>query len=167
MKAKTLSSPAARAKGSNRLRTVLRRRPRDAPRRRAAGSPGARQARLFDQRLDRAGEGRGSRGRQAELPGDLELGAFSVSLSVADLARSRGFYEQLGFVAVGGDPEGDYLIMKNGETTIGLFQGVSGARAWRRHLSEHAHRPGADIEVLRDAAAKTRSAVTTKRQAAG
>jgi catechol 2,3-dioxygenase-like lactoylglutathione lyase family enzyme len=58
------------------------------------------------------------------LPGNLGLGAFSVSLSVADLARSRGFYEQLGFVAVGGDPEGDYLIMKNGETTIGLFQGV-------------------------------------------
>jgi tRNA-dihydrouridine synthase A len=62
--------------------------------------------------------------------------------------------------------EGIYL----GQMTrhiLGLFQGVPGARAWRRHLSEHAHRPGADIEVLRDAAAKTGAASTAKRQAAG
>jgi tRNA-dihydrouridine synthase A len=37
---------------------------------------------------------------------------------------------------------------------LGLFQGRPGAKAWRRHLSEHAHRPGAGIEVLREAAAK-------------
>lgn len=60
----------------------------------------------------------------SSLPGDLELGAFSISLSVADLARSRSFYEQLGFVVTGGDPEADYLILKNGETTIGLFHGM-------------------------------------------
>jgi catechol 2,3-dioxygenase-like lactoylglutathione lyase family enzyme len=60
----------------------------------------------------------------SSLPGNLELGAFSISLSVADLARSRSFYEQLGFVVTGGDPEGDYLILKNGETTIGLFCGL-------------------------------------------
>ena len=58
------------------------------------------------------------------LPGTLELGAFSISLSVADLGRSGTFYEQLGFVVTGGDPEGDYLMLKNGETTIGLFHGV-------------------------------------------
>lgn len=60
----------------------------------------------------------------SSLPGKLELGAFSISLSVADLTRSRSFYEQLGFVVTGGDPESDYLILKNGETTIGLFHGM-------------------------------------------
>lgn len=60
----------------------------------------------------------------ASLPGELELGAFSVSLSVADLDRSRAFYEQLGFVVTGGDADHDYLILKNGETTIGLFHGM-------------------------------------------
>ena len=60
----------------------------------------------------------------SNLPGGLELGVFSVSLAVADLAKSRAFYEALGFVATGGDPEMDYLILKNGETTLGLFQGM-------------------------------------------
>lgn len=57
------------------------------------------------------------------LPGTMELGAFSVSLSVADLDRSRVFYETLGFEPAGGDGE-SYLILKNGLTTIGLFQGM-------------------------------------------
>lgn len=60
----------------------------------------------------------------ASLPGTLELGAFSVSLSVADLARSRRFYEALGFVVTGGDADSGYLILKNGETTLGLFHGM-------------------------------------------
>jgi len=59
-----------------------------------------------------------------DLPGSLELGAFSISLTVADLDVSRAFYEKLGFVVAGGDPEADYLILKNGETTIGLFHGM-------------------------------------------
>jgi len=59
-----------------------------------------------------------------DLPGDLELGAFSVSLNVADLDVSRVFYEALGFAVSGGDAEHGYLIMKNGESTIGLFHGV-------------------------------------------
>lgn len=59
-----------------------------------------------------------------DLPGTLELGAFSVSLSVADLTRSREFYESLGFEVTGGDPEHGYLMLKNGETTLGLFQGM-------------------------------------------
>ena len=58
------------------------------------------------------------------LPGGLELGAFSVSLSVADLAASQAFYERLGFVVSGGDAEVGYLIMKDGETTIGRFHGM-------------------------------------------
>ncbi len=60
----------------------------------------------------------------ATLPGSLELGAFSMSLNVADLAKSRAFYEALGFEMTGGDPEHNYLILKNGETTIGLFHGM-------------------------------------------
>jgi catechol 2,3-dioxygenase-like lactoylglutathione lyase family enzyme len=59
-----------------------------------------------------------------DLPGHMELGAFSISLDVADLEASRAFYEALGFVVSGGDPELDYLILKNGESTIGLFHGM-------------------------------------------
>ena len=58
------------------------------------------------------------------LPGEMELGAFSVSLNVADLEASREFYEALGFVVTGGDPEHNYLILKNGESTIGIFHGM-------------------------------------------
>ena len=53
----------------------------------------------------------------------MELGAFSVSLSVKDLGQSRAFYEKLGFEATGGDGE-HYLIMVNGSTVVGLFQGL-------------------------------------------
>lgn len=60
----------------------------------------------------------------ASLPGSLELGAFSISLNVADLAASREFYEKLGFEVTGGDAEHGYLILKNGETTLGLFHGM-------------------------------------------
>jgi lactoylglutathione lyase len=55
---------------------------------------------------------------------DMELGAFSVSLSVKDLAASHAFYETLGFSAMGGNPEQRWLILKNGATVIGLFQGM-------------------------------------------
>ena len=60
----------------------------------------------------------------ASLPGSLELGAFSLSLAVADLDASRAFYEGLGFEVTGGDAAQDYLILKNGETTLGLFHGM-------------------------------------------
>lgn len=59
-----------------------------------------------------------------DLPGTIELGAFSISLNVADLERSRTFYEALGFVVSGGDAEHGYLILKNGESTIGIFTGM-------------------------------------------
>lgn len=54
----------------------------------------------------------------------MELGAFSVSLSVKDLEVSRSFYEKLGFQVFGGDVTQNWLIMKNGDHLIGLFQGM-------------------------------------------
>jgi catechol 2,3-dioxygenase-like lactoylglutathione lyase family enzyme len=54
----------------------------------------------------------------------VELGAFSVSLAVKDIEASRSFYEKLGFTAMGGDPSQGWLILKNGSTVIGLFQGM-------------------------------------------
>lgn len=54
----------------------------------------------------------------------MQLGNFSISLAVKDLARSRAFYEKLGFTAWGGKPEKNWVILKNGSTTIGLFQGM-------------------------------------------
>ena len=54
----------------------------------------------------------------------MELGAFSVSLAVRDLPASREFYEQLGFTRFAGDPAQNWLIMRNGDVVIGLFQGM-------------------------------------------
>lgn len=54
----------------------------------------------------------------------MKLGAFSISLSVKDLTRSKDFYEKLGFEQYAGNAEQNYLIMKNGDTVIGLFQGM-------------------------------------------
>jgi predicted lactoylglutathione lyase len=54
----------------------------------------------------------------------MNLGAFSVSLSVKDLGVSKSFYEKLGFTVFAGEFEKNYLIMKNGSTLIGLFQGM-------------------------------------------
>ena len=54
----------------------------------------------------------------------MNLGTFSVSLAVKDIAASRDFYETLGFEAIGGDVEQNWLILKNGDHVIGLFQGM-------------------------------------------
>ena len=54
----------------------------------------------------------------------MELGAFSVSLSVKDIEASKAFYEKLGFRVFGGDAAQNWLIMKNSEHVIGLFQGM-------------------------------------------
>ncbi len=54
----------------------------------------------------------------------MQLGAFSVSLAVKDLAASKAFYSKLGFEKVGGDEAQNWLILRNGTTTIGLFQGM-------------------------------------------
>lgn len=54
----------------------------------------------------------------------MKLGAFSISLSVKDLKLSKAFYENFGFEVFGGDMDKNYLIMKNGNALIGLFQGM-------------------------------------------
>jgi catechol-2,3-dioxygenase len=54
----------------------------------------------------------------------MKLGAFSVSLNVRDINVSKQFYENLGFTVFGGGLEKNYLIMKNGNALIGLFQGM-------------------------------------------
>jgi catechol 2,3-dioxygenase-like lactoylglutathione lyase family enzyme len=54
----------------------------------------------------------------------MNLGAFSISLSVKDLTVSRAFYETLGFTTFGGTAEHGYLIMKNGDHLVGIFQGM-------------------------------------------
>lgn len=54
----------------------------------------------------------------------MHLGAFSISLTVKDLAASRAFYEKLGFSVFAGGAEKNYYIMKNGNALIGLFHGM-------------------------------------------
>lgn len=54
----------------------------------------------------------------------MYLGHFSISLAVKDLAASRTFYEKLGFEVTGGEPEQNWLILQNGTSTVGLFQGM-------------------------------------------
>ncbi len=54
----------------------------------------------------------------------MKLGSFSVSLAVKDIQKSKAFYEKLGFTQFAGDLEKNYLILKNEDTIIGLFQGM-------------------------------------------
>ncbi|MCE7974136.1 MAG: VOC family protein [Leptolyngbya sp. PLA1] len=54
----------------------------------------------------------------------MQLGNFSVSLAVKDIAASRAFYEKLGLRATGGDQSQGWLILQNDTATIGLFQGM-------------------------------------------
>jgi catechol 2,3-dioxygenase-like lactoylglutathione lyase family enzyme len=62
--------------------------------------------------------------RNKENMDNMKLGAFSVSLSVKDINVSKEFYEKLGFTAFAGDIKENYLIMKNENSLIGLFQGM-------------------------------------------
>jgi len=54
----------------------------------------------------------------------MELGTFSISLSVKDIEESKRFYQKIGFEKVGGDQSQNWLILRNGDHTIGLFQGM-------------------------------------------
>lgn len=54
----------------------------------------------------------------------MQLGAFSISLAVKDLAASKAFYEKFGFTEFGGSAAQNWLILKNGDHVIGLFQGM-------------------------------------------
>jgi len=58
------------------------------------------------------------------MTSDLNLGNFSVSLSVKDIKASRAFYETLGFAVIGGDEAQNFLILKSPTAVIGLFQGM-------------------------------------------
>ncbi len=98
----------------------------------------------------------------------MQLGAFSISLAVKDIAASRAFYEKLGFTVFGGNQDQRWLIMKNDATVIGLFQGMfeknmltfnpgwdqnakaladfTDVRAIQSQLKAHGLSSGADIE---------------------
>ncbi|WP_435414541.1 VOC family protein [Polaribacter aestuariivivens] len=54
----------------------------------------------------------------------MKLGAFSISLAVKDIHKSKDFYEKLGFTVFAGQIEKNYLILKNGNSLVGLFQGM-------------------------------------------
>jgi catechol 2,3-dioxygenase-like lactoylglutathione lyase family enzyme len=54
----------------------------------------------------------------------MELGAFSISLAVKNISDSKAFYEKFGFKVIGGDISQNWLILRNGDHTIGLFQGM-------------------------------------------
>jgi catechol 2,3-dioxygenase-like lactoylglutathione lyase family enzyme len=54
----------------------------------------------------------------------MQLGAFSISLAVKDIEASRAFYEKLGFEPFAGDASQNWLILRNGQTVVGLFQGM-------------------------------------------
>lgn len=54
----------------------------------------------------------------------MKLGAFSISLNVKDIHQSKAFYEKLGFKTLGGDIDQNWLILKNEDAVIGLFQGM-------------------------------------------
>ena len=54
----------------------------------------------------------------------MQLGAFSISLTVKDIHASKAFYEKLGFKELGGDNAQNWIILKNGDCIIGLFQGM-------------------------------------------
>ncbi|MEZ4837924.1 VOC family protein [Flavobacterium sp.] len=54
----------------------------------------------------------------------MKLGAFSISLAVKDIKKSKTFYENLGFTQLGGEINQKWLILKNGNAIIGLFEGM-------------------------------------------
>lgn len=74
----------------------------------------------------------------------MNLGAFSISLSVKDIEASRDFYAKLGFEPAGGDIAQKWLILRNGDHVIGLFQGMFKRNmltfnpGWDQHCAETA-----------------------------
>jgi lactoylglutathione lyase len=62
--------------------------------------------------------------KPAQPSGSVELGNFSVSLTVKDIKASKAFYEKLDFKQVGGKLEQNWVVLQNGSTKIGLFQGM-------------------------------------------
>lgn len=72
----------------------------------------------------------------------MKLGAFSISLNVKDISLSRAFYSKLGFEPFGGDEARGWLILRNGDTVIGLFSGMLEANTltfnpgWDQNIQE-------------------------------
>lgn len=98
------------------------------------------------------------------LPGTVELGVFSLSLTVADLTASVAFYEKLGFETTGGDADGGWLILKNGETTLGLFHGMfeRNMLTFNPGLTPRMERLGSFTDVRDIAEALERAGVTVE-----
>jgi catechol 2,3-dioxygenase-like lactoylglutathione lyase family enzyme len=69
-------------------------------------------------------DNRGSDRPKSKEANKIQLGNFSVSLAVKDIKASKAFYEKLDFKQIGGNAEQNWLIIQNGTTTIGLFQGM-------------------------------------------
>ena len=81
----------------------------------------------------------------------MRLGNVSISLAVKDIHRSRGFYEKLGFRAVGGDAARKWLILQNEACTIGLFQGMFEKNTLTFNPGwDHAGNALADFDDVRD-----------------
>ena len=89
----------------------------------------------------------------------MDLGAFSISLAVKDLAASRAFYEALGFTVFHGDADQGWLILGQGDSTVGLFQGM-----FERNILtfnpgwDHAAQPVDPFTDVRDLQRQVRSA---------
>jgi catechol 2,3-dioxygenase-like lactoylglutathione lyase family enzyme len=65
-----------------------------------------------------------SRGQQTHAAEPLQLGNFSVSLTVKDIKASKAFYEKLGFTEAGGNLAQNWIVLQNGSAKVGLFQGM-------------------------------------------
>ncbi len=88
----------------------------------------------------------------------MQLGTFSVSLAVDDMAASRGFYEKLGFAKIAGDGE-TWTIMANGTAAIGLFCGMFDANILTFNPGwEGLGRPSASFTDVRELGARLREA---------
>ncbi|MGF1468015.1 MAG: VOC family protein [Sandaracinaceae bacterium] len=98
----------------------------------------------------------------------MELGAFSVSLAVQDLAASKAFYEKLGFRSLGDMPGARYAILKNGHATIGLFEKMFDKNILTFNPGWDANaEPLSSFEDVRDLHAKVKEAGIETQQEAG
>ncbi len=97
----------------------------------------------------------------------MELGNFSISLAVKDLATSRAFYEKLGFSVFAGDASKNWLVMKNGDAAIGLFQGTieRNMLTFNPGWDQNAHRLPAYVDVREIQRRLKAQGVSLKREA--
>ncbi len=89
----------------------------------------------------------------------MPLGAFSVSLAVKDIKASEAFYTKLGFQHIMGKLEQNWLILRNGDTTIGLFQGMFASNVMTFNPGWDAHnQPLEDFLDIRELQSKLKKA---------